>query len=207
MNPPEFKKGNRSFIDALRIVVEYAKRHGVNARGVTGWSQTPEGWQPPRFKQSAIGDDMWDLIKVDTDVASDRFQLYNPTVIKPRTSPPEFLSVSYETPSYVTLSAACYIVLKIADFDDPEIVIDTVTKSAFESGGRYTFSGPTMTLAQIPIWYISTTAESSRFQTIRIGEDAEDVLYGVKLVPPEMLRVFYSHTVDGGDYKSVLDLI
>lgn len=207
MKPPEFKKGNKSFNAALNSVVEYAKGHGVNAKGVTGWSQTPEGWQPPRFKQTAIGNDMWDLIKVDTDAASNRFQLYDPAVLKPRVDPPTFLATTYATPSYVTLSAACYIVANIDDLADPAIDFTTIAKATFESAGRYTFSGASMTLASIPIWYISTTQETSRFQTIRIGDGEGDVLYGVKMVPPSMLRIHYTHALDDGDYKLVCDFL
>jgi hypothetical protein len=44
---PEFKSGNASFRKALKAVVAYARKHGVNAAGRHGWAETERGWVPP----------------------------------------------------------------------------------------------------------------------------------------------------------------
>lgn len=47
MKPPEFRKGNASIRNALNLIVEYSKKHGVNPAGLPGWSQSADGWVPP----------------------------------------------------------------------------------------------------------------------------------------------------------------
>lgn len=65
--PPEFNGGNGSFRKALNAVVAYARRHGVNPRGLPGWSQTPDGWMPPPVFSSTSFQSPWDLTIEDAE--------------------------------------------------------------------------------------------------------------------------------------------
>lgn len=202
--PPKFSKGNPSFISALNQVAEYARIRGVNPNGVAGWSQTPDGWQPPRLKPSATGEMPWDL-KRATVSETLYFTMAEPYVIKPRIDPPSFLAVTYETANGVEIDQEnSYLVAEITSLTTPAIQFKVISATTFEGDGRYTFSGSTMTKAQIPIWYFSTTTFA---QATRIGIGNDTFVYGVKMVPAALLRVHYTHAVDAGDYKLVLDLI
>lgn len=203
---PKFSQGNRHFADALNEVVDYAKRHGLNPKGVPGYTETPDGWMPLFSIGTVSGQSNWDLVPVETDAALNRFKVHKPMAIKPRELPPSFLAVTYQSTTHVALTAASYIVAKITSLSTPAIEIAVVAKASMESSGIYTFSGATMTEARIPLWYFDTTAGTYSVP-VSIGEGEADVLHGTKLVAPSPLKVVYNTAIDGGDYKLVIDLI
>lgn len=76
---PKFSEGNRHFADALNEVVDYAKRHGLNPKGVPGYTETPDGWMPP-FPVGAVAIQAnWDIYDIDID--SGLFKIRNGTIM------------------------------------------------------------------------------------------------------------------------------
>lgn len=208
MNKPNFSKGNKSFIEAANTLADYAQSVGVNPGGAPGWVHTPTGWQPPGSGPgtSFTGDFPWDLILEPRENDSDpiTYSVYNPLVLQGTNAPSSFLTVTGDTG--IELAADKYLVAKIDSLTTPEIEIGLVNVSGFNV---YTFDGSApfnLTLAQIPIWVFSST---ETLGSLRFSGPSGGVLYGKKLVPSIVLRLFYVQAINTDEqvYRTAVEFL
>jgi hypothetical protein len=178
---PEFSDGNMAFRKALNRVVDYAKRHGVNPAGVPGWSETADGWMPPRSRGGGGEVDLpWD-IETDPESEDDpkKKRLIRPYVYSRSQPLPETLEVSGNSFDIV---AGEWLVARIASISEPSIEIAAIPDGEMENVYTFAEDPPVFHRADIPLWRFYDEGGDGR---VKLGED----LWGEKMVSPGPLRL------------------
>jgi hypothetical protein len=198
---PEFSDGNMAFRKALNSVVNYAKRHGVNPAGVSGWSETADGWMPPRSRGGGEVDLPWD-IETDPESEADpkEKRLVRPYVSRRVGAIPESVPISGNS---FDPAADRWLVARIDDLEEIAIEIKLVTDSELD-GKIYHFTGspPAFLRADIPLWRFYDEDGEGR---VKIMPD----VWGEKMVSSGSLRMVFPlvGVPDTVQVRSVPDLI
>ena len=204
-NEPRFSSGNASFRHALNPVVAFARRHGVNPKGRTGWSQTADGWVPPVFRSSESGIYPFDLV----NNSDGGYDVYSPIIISGRDDVTSFVATSGDG---LIPDDDSYLVATIESLTTPAVVFEVITTEDWTSFPNcYEFSETPpfgMSIARIPIWHFTTDAPTEKDYT-KFSDGDGDTVYGVKLVPSQPLRVYYGLALNSVEsiYTDVIDLI
>jgi hypothetical protein len=199
--PPEFSSGNKWMVRALNSVVKFALVHGVNPAGIPGWSQTTDGWQPPRIRPgSVVGAEPWDISITDGLVKIDVG-----TILKSGDSISEVLTCDNPTDSF-TVAAGGYIAIKLDlsssfDISTYEIVYSSAWFVAggvpVEFTGTVGSGGFAVQARYYPLWKF---VEASTSYSTPVSEG----VHGVRLCPREHLRMIISYFRDSSDNSRFL---
>lgn len=181
-DPPTFRSGNKWMVAGLNRAVEFAMRHGVNARGVPGWREAAHGWRPPVAALAADLVQRWDLVAPeDVDEESEELELYRPAIVDASNEAGSFLTI--ESEPFVP-TADHWLIAKMESLTEPEIEVELVSDwpdspgiFEFSAGSPYTFVA-----ARYPLWRFYGEAGEGR---VAFGED----VFGEKLVRGDLLRM------------------
>jgi hypothetical protein len=194
MKRPEFKSGNKWMVEALNLVAEYAQRTGVNPGGRPGWSETAQGWLPPKVGAGGGGvfSQAWPLTVVDGEAAE--VSIGVGTILKGADSITQKLTISNPTEVF-TVSSGGYIALKIASEVPTSCQLVFLAEWPEESGYQVTYTGTmtdgdfVFTARHFPLWkFIPTATDSS----LRVSESIHaeqlcfnhlEIQYGIYRTP------------------------
>jgi hypothetical protein len=221
IDEPKFSKGNAGFAKALNSVVAFAKRNGVNPRGLPGWNQTADGWKPPTIPPSVLeGIDPWDIVSVPTDPEEDEgdpeFTLFRPIVRADRSDLENTISVVIEGGHFLP-EADSWLIAEINEIPIGTVTIKLITDAALSALDGYPScyefgSGPGFAFeqARIPLWrFYDTDTEDYEGGRVQILKTDEETIYGEKLVASSPLQVVYvlAEVPDEAVVRAVPDLL
>lgn len=161
MNAPIFKTGNASFKKALNQVVDFAKRNGVNPRGLAGWSETPDGWRPPVSTASGkAGFELWKLaIK---DATAGEVSIECASILKDAANLSQSFAIENKDDVF-SVSDGDKIFLKVTDLEDIKIeLLKASTWTDYPS--RYEVEGTeesaTFAAYYYPLYYFDSVSDA-----------------------------------------------
>jgi len=186
MKPPEFKSGNRWFVSALNTVVSYCRSHGVNPAGRAGWSQTADGWMPPKTGGlGAASEYPWDLTVSDGDAGE--VTITHGSILTGSDQIGAELTLS-NPDATLSVSNGSYIAIKITDDDPADYEITAVPSWPEADGYTVSYTGTVggedfaFTARHYPLWKIQSTQVSG-------ATPINASLYAIRLAPFENLQV------------------
>jgi hypothetical protein len=191
---PKFSKGNAAFSKALNSVVAFAKRNGVNPRGLTGWNQTADGWKPPTIPPSILNvSQPWELEVVSSDPPTIKIRCG--TIISDTKNLQTQVTIEDATDEF-EVDAGDYVFLKTVGLGTPTVSL--VTDSTWiDFPCAYEISQAGITAGfeayHYPLWKIQSTKTA---ETVTIAEG----IYALRLAPPVHLLYTFSMYQDGNDY-------
>lgn len=181
-------------VEALNLVAEYAQRTGVNPGGRPGWSETAQGWLPPKVGAGGGGvfSQAWPLTVVDGEAAE--VSIGVGTILKGADSISEKLTISNPDEVFV-VDVGGYIALKIAQEVPTSCELVFLTEWPEESGYQVTYTGTmtdgdfVFTARHFPLWKFIPAATDSSLR-VSEGIHAEqlcfnhlEIQYGVYRTP------------------------
>ena len=204
--PPEFSSGNKWMVRALNSVVKFALVHGVNPAGIPGWSQTTDGWQPPRIRPSAIaGSDPWDISKTTGENGLTSVSVAIGTILKSSDSISTALSCINETDTFEA-DAGGFIGIKFDlslgfDIDDYEIVYSdswfVASDKTVDYNGTVGADDFEVLAAYFPLYKFVAAAEDG-------SVPISDGVHAVRLCERENLRMVAIYFRDSADNSRFL---
>jgi hypothetical protein len=193
MKPPEFKGGNKWFAKALNLVVSYARRHGVNPAGVAGWSETADGWMPPRNAASEIALSLpWKMTVINAEAGE--VKLEPGTILKGSDSITEKLTITNPTAT-LTVEADGFIALKINSEAPTTCELVALEEWPEDDGYQVTYTGTmggddfTFVERHYPLWKIiaestpTSTPIGSELHAEQLCFDHLQLQYGIYRTP------------------------
>jgi hypothetical protein len=139
MKAPVFSGGNKWFAKALNLVVEYSKRHGVNPAGRAGWSQTADGWMPPRIAASEITASLaWTLNVIDGTAGDVKLDVG--TILKGSDSITQKLTITNPTAT-LSVEADGFIAIKITSETPTSCELVALDEWPEDEGYQVTYTG------------------------------------------------------------------
>ena len=181
MKRPEFKSGNKWMVKALNLVAEYAQRTGVNPGGRPGWSETAQGWLPPKAGagEGGVFSQAWPLTVVDGEALEVSIEVG--TILKGSDSISEKLTISNPDEVFVA-DVGGYIALKITEEVPTTCELVFLPEWPEESGYQVTYEG---TIAEenfafverhFPLWKFVADATGSS-TSVAEGVHAEQLCF------------------------------
>jgi hypothetical protein len=194
MKRPEFKSGNKWMVEALNLVAEFAQRTGVNPGGRPGWSETAQGWLPPKIGAGGGGifSQAWPLTVVDGEAAEVSIEVG--TILKGSDSISQKLTISNPTEVFV-VDVGGYIALKITQEVPTTCQLVFLPEWPEASGYQVTFDGTigggdfAFVERHFPLWkFVAVASDSSTAVTEGIHAEQLcfnhlEVQYGVYRTP------------------------
>ena len=191
---PKFSKGNAAFSKALNSVVAFAKRNGVNPRGLPGWNQTADGWKPPTIPPSILNvSQPWELEVVSSDPATIKIKCG--TIISDTKDLQSAVTIA-DADEEFEVAAGDYVFLKAVGLGNPTVsLVADSTWNDFPCAYEVTGAGITAAFAayHYPLWKIQGT---KTVETVTVAEG----IYALRLAPPAHLLYAFSMSQDGSDY-------
>lgn len=207
MKRPEFKSGNKWMVEALNLVAEYAQRTGVNPGGRPGWSETAQGWLPPR---NSINEFVltvpWKLSVEDGEAGEVKIDAG--TILNSSDSITQKLTISNPTATH-TVQSGGYIAIKIDSKTPTSCEIVALEEWPEEDGYQVTFTGTVgdgdfvFVARHYPLWkFVEAATDSSTpigpdIHGIQLCYDYLQITYGPYRTPdgefPHLPKFIPSH--------------